>query len=184
MKAVRLLAVVTAALAVAATGCTNPAPTPADLTIDLASDIHICLLDQTSSTVDGTSFALSLYSKKPGRWTLDSLLGNPADGIIITKSWLVKDPDHENPAFGSGFAIPPTNDNPAALARWKDRQALPGAKLEGDAADSVVLLQLNRTGENAGMLTGLDLNYTDTTGSHTQTAAGFTVTLNSPGHPC
>jgi hypothetical protein len=186
VKAVRLLAVAATVLAVAATGCTPQPLTPSagDLTIDLASDIHICLLDQTSSAVDGTSFALSLYSEKTGRWTLDSLLGNPADGIIVTKSWLVKDPDHENPAFGSGFAIPPTKDSPAALARWKDRQPLPGAKLEGEAADSVVLLQLNRTGENAGMLTGFVLNYTDATGSHTQTAAGFTVTLKPPGPPC
>jgi len=97
----------------------------------------------------------------------------------------VKDPDHKNPAFGSGFAIPPTkDDSPTALAPWNDRQPLPGAKLEGDIADSELLLQLNRTGENAGMLTGLVLNYTDTTGSHTQTANGFTVTLNPPGHPC
>jgi len=39
-------------------------------------------------------------------------------------------------------------------------------------------------GRHAGMLNGFVLNYTDTTGSHTQTAAGFTVTLNPAGHPC
>ena len=134
--------------------------------------------------MDGTSFALSLHSDKPGMWTLDSVVGNPADGIAITRSWLVREPDPKNPVFGFGFPVPPTKDNPAQVELWKVRQPIPGAKLEGDPAQFVALLRLNRTTANKGVLTGLVITYTDTVGSHTQSAAGFTVILKPPGSPC
>ena len=115
IRSVRPLAVLLTVLAVAATGCTPPSA-PGELTTDLSPDVQICLLDQTYSTVDGTSFALSLHSEKPGMWTLDSVVGNPADGIAITRSWLVKEPDQKNPVFGFGFPVPPTKDNPAQVS--------------------------------------------------------------------
>jgi len=152
--------------------------------IDLSPEVQICALDQSSATVEGTSFALSLRSDKPGAWTVDGVVADPADGITVTKSWVVPEPDQRSAVFGVGFPVPPGSDTPAQVQAWKDRQSVPGAKLDGDPALSVVLLQLNRTTANPGKFTGLVLTYSDATGSHTQTAAGFAVTLNPPGTPC
>ena len=44
--------------------------------------------------------------------------------------------------FGFGFPVPPTEDNPAQVELWKERQPVPGAKIEGDPAQFVVLLRI------------------------------------------
>jgi len=181
---VRLLAVAATVLTVAATGCTKPALTPGDLIIDLSPDVTICALDQASSTVDGTSFPVDLHAEKPGTWTLDGVVADPADGITITKSWVLPEPEPDDAVFGVGFPVPPAKDYPAQVAAWGSRKAMPGARITGDPATSAVVLQLNRTSANAGRFTGLVLTYTDATGSHRQTATGFSVTLNPPGTHC
>ena len=181
---VRLLAVAATVLTVAATGCTKPAPTPGDLTIDLSPDITVCALDQASPTVDGTSFPVDLHADRPGTWTLDSVTAEPADGVTITKSWVLPEPDPDNAVFGVGFPVPPAKDSPAQVAAWGSRQPIPGARITGDPATSAVVLQLNRTSANAGKFTGLVLTYTDASGNHRQTATGFSVTLNPPGTHC
>ena len=107
-----MLAVVVG-VAVAATGCTKPALTPGDLIIDLSPDVTICALDQASSTVDGTSFPVDLHAEKPGTWTLDGVVADPADGITITKSWVLPEPEPDDAVFGVGFPVPPAKDNPA-----------------------------------------------------------------------
>jgi hypothetical protein len=174
---------VAAALVVAAaTGCGQPLRTPGELTIDFSPDVRICLPDQASSGVEGTSLALSFHSGRSGTWTLESLAADPADNLIVTDSWLV--PETGQSTFGNGFPLPPTRSYPAQAAAWKNRRRLAGSTIDGDPAQYVAVLQLNRTAVGAGRMTGLVLDYSDAKGGHTQTAAGFTVTLNPPGVRC
>jgi hypothetical protein len=186
MSVAKLAAVVATVLAVATTaGCTSSRPLPGGLSIDVSSDVHICLLDQASSSVAGTALPLWLHYDTPkGDWTRESIPASPAERVTVTSSWVITDPNRSDSVFGYGYPVPPTSAFPAQQEAWQGRQSIPGARIVGDASSYVVLLQLNRTDATDGKLTGLVLTYSDSTGHHEQAVAGFSVLLKSPGASC